>query len=184
MYGVVLAAFLTTGGATPAQDYDALRDLKRSVEQLRRQETATEVEELKQVIADLRMRLVEQRINEVRLAVDEARFEEPWRYGWREWRTAPIALPAPSAGAGNRRAMIYLSAPAGVAVAANGQTINLPTRTESPSFVTPPLEPGRDYYYDFKVTAEKDGKTVTRTKRVTVHPGSVVRLSYADMQAP
>jgi hypothetical protein len=58
MYGVVLAAFLTTGNATPAQDYYSLQDLKRSVEELRKQETDSEVEGLKQVIADLRMRLV------------------------------------------------------------------------------------------------------------------------------
>jgi len=187
MYGVVLAAFLTTGNATPAQDYYSLQDLKRSVEELRKQETDSEVEGLKLVIADLRMRLVEERINEVRLAVEEARFEEPWRHGWHrghEWRTPPIPLPTPATEGGKSRAMIELSVPPGAAVAANGQTISLPAPTSHPTFITPPLEPGQDYYYDFKVTAEHDGKAVTRTKRVTVRPGSVVRLSYADMRTP
>jgi uncharacterized protein (TIGR03000 family) len=187
MYGVVLAAFLTTGNATPAQDYDALRDIKRSVDDLRKQETESEVEGLKQVINDLRMRLVEERINEVRLAVDEARLGGPWHHGWHLWHeghTPPVPLPAPATEGGRSRAMILLNVPAGVAIAANGQNMSLPVPTLHPTFVTPPLEPGRDYYYDFKVTAEQDGKAVTRTKRVTVRPGAVVRLSYADMQTP
>jgi uncharacterized protein (TIGR03000 family) len=75
--------------------------------------------------------------------------------------------------------MICTEVPAGAAVYANDQ--EMPVTSPVLSFVTPELEPGRDYYYDFRVVASRDGKTVTRVKRVTVHPGEVVRMAYADM---
>jgi len=38
-------------------------------------------------------------------------------------------------------------------------------------FVSPPLQPGKDYYYTLKAEIERDGRPVTATQRVAVHAG-------------
>ena len=45
-------------------------------------------------------------------------------------------------------------------------------------FVSPPLAPGRDYTYDFRVSWNRDGREVTSTRRITVHAGDVVNLTF------
>jgi uncharacterized protein (TIGR03000 family) len=44
-------------------------------------------------------------------------------------------------------------------------------------FVSPPLEPGRDYHYDITAEVMRDGKPVTVIKRITVRPGETTRLN-------
>jgi uncharacterized protein (TIGR03000 family) len=39
------------------------------------------------------------------------------------------------------------------------------------SFISPPLQPGRDYLYTLKAEVMRDGKRVERTKDVSVHAG-------------
>jgi uncharacterized protein (TIGR03000 family) len=45
-------------------------------------------------------------------------------------------------------------------------------------FVSPPLEPGRDYSYDVQASWRQDGRDVTHTRRVTIHAGDVVHLTF------
>jgi uncharacterized protein (TIGR03000 family) len=44
-------------------------------------------------------------------------------------------------------------------------------------FASPALEPGRDYFYTLKAEVVRDGKTVTATKRITVHAGEETQVS-------
>ena len=45
-------------------------------------------------------------------------------------------------------------------------------------FVSPPLEPGRAYTYDVQVNWKQDGREVTRNRRITIHAGDVVNLTF------
>jgi uncharacterized protein (TIGR03000 family) len=50
-------------------------------------------------------------------------------------------------------------------------------------FVTPPLEAGSDHFYRFEATVVRDGRNITRVKRVAVRPGATVRLTYEEMES-
>jgi len=45
-------------------------------------------------------------------------------------------------------------------------------------FVSPPIQPGREYTYDLQVSWKQDGREVTRTRQITVHAGDVVNLTF------
>jgi uncharacterized protein (TIGR03000 family) len=45
------------------------------------------------------------------------------------------------------------------------------------TFISPPLEPGRDYEYNLKAEAMRDGQLQVVTKRVTVRPGEETRVT-------
>jgi uncharacterized protein (TIGR03000 family) len=44
-------------------------------------------------------------------------------------------------------------------------------------FVSPPLEPGRNYTYDIQVSWVHGGREVTRNRHITVHAGEVIDLT-------
>jgi uncharacterized protein (TIGR03000 family) len=56
-----------------------------------------------------------------------------------------------------------------------------PRNAVEESFTTPDLEPGRSYQYVFTAEAVRDGKTVTRTKRVTVQAGRMSEADFSEM---
>jgi uncharacterized protein (TIGR03000 family) len=177
MYGIVLTAILTAGGAPVGDTRDAVEDLKRAVEELKKGQTEQRVEELNLLIDGLRQRVVDEKLDEIRRDITDLKREErhlvvplhhhyPWVHRGPAWP---------------RRAVIHLRLPAGATFFINDKEFALPSPI--PTLITPALEPGRDYYYDFKVTVTQDGKTVTRVKRVTVRDGAVVRLAYEEMEA-
>jgi uncharacterized protein (TIGR03000 family) len=46
------------------------------------------------------------------------------------------------------------------------------------AFVSPPVAPGRDFYYQVTAKWQKGGKEVTRTQRITVHAGDVIHVKF------
>jgi uncharacterized protein (TIGR03000 family) len=46
------------------------------------------------------------------------------------------------------------------------------------AFVSPPLAPGRDYVYEVTARWQEGGREVVQTRRVTVHAGDVINLSF------
>ena len=176
MYGMLLATLLTADNAVLSTDiYEDIQELKKSVQEVRQEQSQARVDELQQTITRLRERLLEEKLDELRRDIQALRYEG-MGYPRGAWPVPlmPRALPF------SQRALISLQVPAGVLVSVNDREISLPS--VNPSFVSPTLEPGRDYFYDFKVTLVQDGKTVVRTKRVTVRPGAIVRLNYEDME--
>ena len=183
MYTIVLAAVLTTGNAAPAADiYEDIRDLKREVEGLRKDQSQFRAEALKLVIAGLRQKLTDEKLDELRRDIRDLKNEEVVVPGGVAG-VVPLRMPGVASlePVGNR-AVISLQVPAGATFYVNDKEVAL--LTTNPTFITPPIEPGKDYFYDFKVTVTEDGKAVTRTKRVKVRAGGVVPLNYADMEAP
>lgn len=50
------------------------------------------------------------------------------------------------------------------------------------SFVSPTLEPGKDYYYTLKAEVVRDGKTLVATQRIQVRPGQTTPVNLNDFQ--
>ena len=91
---------------------------------------------------------------------------------------------APRTGLGEGRASGHdcREVPAGANFVVNNKEVPVPA--VNPVFVSPPLEPGKEYFYDCKVaTVLQDGKNVTKIKRVKVRPaGELVRINYEEME--
>jgi uncharacterized protein (TIGR03000 family) len=76
-------------------------------------------------------------------------------------------------------AMVMVKAATDVKVTFNGVATN--RRSEEEVFLTPDLRPGRTYAYQVKAEAYRDGKKVTRTRRVLVRAGTRSRVDFSDM---
>src|SRR5581483_2752699 len=145
-------------------------DLKREVASLREEQTQARVDELKQVIAYLRQRVTDDKLDEIRRDLHMLRHEEAMMH------LHSRAFYMPPADPGLHRATVSVNIPAGAAFTVNSHEIYVPAT--DPVFYTPPLEPGKDYFYDCKVTVTRDGQNVTKSKRVRVRAGETVRINY------
>jgi uncharacterized protein (TIGR03000 family) len=74
---------------------------------------------------------------------------------------------------------VVIRAPTDVRILVDGQETTRNTAEET--FTTPALEPGRTYQYVFKAEAVRDGRTVTRTKRVEVQAGRQSEADFRDL---
>ncbi len=50
------------------------------------------------------------------------------------------------------------------------------------AYVSPPLQPGHEYSYEVKAQWKENGREVTRDRRITVHAGDVVNVSFMEVQ--
>ena len=92
---------------------------------------------------------------------------------------APVA-PVKVAEANTGRVIVQLPADARLYV--DGQVANL---TSTPrTFVTPALQPGRDYYYTLRAEAVRDGQVVADSKRVIVRAGAEARVAFDNLVVP
>jgi uncharacterized protein (TIGR03000 family) len=97
---------------------------------------------------------------------------------------APAPAPAPpkKAAAAADQATVIVQLPADARLYVDGQKADLTSAKRS--FVTPSLEPGRDYYYTIKAEADRDGSTVSRSRRVIIRAGQVARVDFGDLTGP
>lgn len=58
----------------------------------------------------------------------------------------------------------------------------VPMNSETRSFHTPRLQRGREYYYTLRAEVDRDGETMTQTRRVTVAAGRQVRVELNDLR--
>ena len=49
-------------------------------------------------------------------------------------------------------------------------------------FVSPPLQAGHNYIYEVKAQWKENGHKVTRDRRITVHAGDVVNVSFVEAE--
>jgi uncharacterized protein (TIGR03000 family) len=182
MLATVLAAGLTAQGWDGSGDgaRRSIEDLKRAVEQLRKEQHEQQVDELKQKISELRSEKTEQKIDDLRRAVEGHHRHHPWMLSWHHshhrhpGRRMPRAAESPP-----NRAVVTVSVPPGATLFANDKEI--PVSHPGGEFLTPELERGKTYYYDFRVKVSREGRVETRAKRVSVSAGSEARLAYEDM---
>jgi uncharacterized protein (TIGR03000 family) len=77
------------------------------------------------------------------------------------------------------RARLIVTLPADAKLYVDGQPMRTPS--ERRVFHTPQLAPGQYYYYNLRAELVRDGRTITRERRVVVRGGSVTRASFTDM---
>jgi uncharacterized protein (TIGR03000 family) len=76
----------------------------------------------------------------------------------------------------NNTVTLNLTVPADAKIWIEGTPTSLQgTRRQ---FVSPPIQPGDDYTYDFQVSWNQDGREVTNKRQITVHAGDVVNLTF------
>jgi hypothetical protein len=143
MAGTMLATMLAAGLA--AQGWDgsgdgvrrSIEDLKRSVEQLRKQQQEQQVGELKQKISELRSERTDQKIDELRRILEERPRHHPWvvpghRGRWAGWMPRMPRMPR-AAGAPPNRAVVRVSVPRGATLIANDREVPVSSPAASSS---------------------------------------------------
>jgi uncharacterized protein (TIGR03000 family) len=98
--------------------------------------------------------------------------------GLRQAGQSSVALTGGGAAA---RAAVLVRLPADARLYADGRPLRL-TGTER-KFVSPELPTGQEFAYEFKAEYERDGETVSRTKKVAVRPGLTVTVEFGDLSA-
>jgi uncharacterized protein (TIGR03000 family) len=88
-------------------------------------------------------------------------------------RRASISPVGTTAVAQSGQATIILNVPADARVTFNGQATT--SRSTSRTFVTPTLQPDRQYFYDVTAEVDRGGRTVTLSRRIAVRAGQVTR---------
>lgn len=91
-------------------------------------------------------------------------------------------LPAEAADAnGDNKAVLAVRVPADAIVVISDN----PTRQTGPDrlYVTPPLTPGKDYYYEVKATWNEDGQTKTDVRKVYVRAGQRSEVDFTQASA-
>jgi len=78
--------------------------------------------------------------------------------------------------AGNQPVWINVSVPANAQILFG--TDKMAQGGTRRAFVSPPLARGHDYTYDITVKWQQEGREVVRNRRITVHAGDVVNLSF------
>ncbi len=78
-------------------------------------------------------------------------------------------------------ATVVVKAPRDVTVTFNGQETTRSSEVES--FQTPALAPGRTYAYSVKAEVVRDGKKVSRSKRILVRAGGRSRVDFSDLDS-
>jgi uncharacterized protein (TIGR03000 family) len=72
------------------------------------------------------------------------------------------------------QALIVVSLPADAKLTVDGAATS--STSAQRSFVSPPLEQGKEYVYTLKATVVRDGQTLESSKRVSVRPGAESRV--------
>jgi uncharacterized protein (TIGR03000 family) len=94
------------------------------------------------------------------------------------WLANPVApARADTAGTSNQPVEISVRVPAGATIRFDGNA-TAQTGTER-LFFSPPLRPGRDYTYDVRLRWTDGGRTVEKTRRLTVRAGDQIALDYS-----
>ncbi|MFM8275232.1 MAG: TIGR03000 domain-containing protein, partial [Gemmata sp.] len=81
----------------------------------------------------------------------------------------------------SRRATVVVRLPADARLSADGRPLNL-TGAER-RFVSPELPADQEFVYRFKVEYERDGETVSVTKKVPVRAGLTATVEFVDLMA-
>jgi uncharacterized protein (TIGR03000 family) len=78
------------------------------------------------------------------------------------------------------RARVRVDVPADARLYIDGQLMR--TAGRGRTFQTPPLAPGKAYFYDVKVEIDRDGRTMADTQRVVVRAGQMVSADFASLE--
>jgi len=89
--------------------------------------------------------------------------------------------PSESTENGNQIAYVRLQVPADAEVWFDGQWDQKTQQTGSDRlYVTPPLDPNKDYYYEIRARWNDNGREMERTKRLPIHAGDRASLRFGS----
>jgi len=159
------------GGGGGGSTETTLQDLKKSVDDLKKDQAQIRIDALRITADELRRKETDQRVDELRREINEMRRRVP--------PPPPGAVPPPK----NRRELpnpqpgkVFLEMPVDAVVFVND------TRIESASsYLTQPLESGKEYVLNIEAVVARDGQSTSRVKRLSIRGGEEVRLAYQDM---
>jgi uncharacterized protein (TIGR03000 family) len=77
-----------------------------------------------------------------------------------------------------RAARITVSLPADARLYVDN--VFCPLTSATRSFPTPPLEPGREFYYTLRAEVTRDGQTRVQSQRITVGAGRQVNVEFSN----
>jgi uncharacterized protein (TIGR03000 family) len=103
-----------------------------------------------------------------------------YSYGHGYVASAAPVISAPAAGSNAKMAAtVVIKAPADVKITVNGK--ETARRTTEEEFLTPELQVGRSYSYQFSAEATRAGKKLARTERVVVRPGERTVVDFSNL---
>src|SRR5205814_4611871 len=79
------------------------------------------------------------------------------------------------------QALFVVTVPADARLLAEGREI--PGQGPVRTFVSPPLEPGRDYYYDLVIEVDRGGKILRAQESVRFQSGKTANVSFGEPKA-
>ena len=86
-----------------------------------------------------------------------------------------------------KQTMVPTGAKLLIEVPANAKLFIDDTRVEAAAdvqaFHTPPLEPGRDYFYNVRIELMRDGQPLSQTRQIIVRAGQVARADFKDLES-
>ncbi|HEY1378645.1 MAG TPA: TIGR03000 domain-containing protein [Gemmataceae bacterium] len=97
---------------------------------------------------------------------------------------APPTAPMPRLGevqSSANQALFVVTLPGDARLLAEGREI--PGQGAVRTFVSPPLEPGRDYYYDLAIEVDRGGKILRDQQSVRFQAGKTANVSFGEPKA-
>src|SRR5207247_303950 len=80
------------------------------------------------------------------------------------------------------RATVKIDVPEGGKLFVDGRHIETAAGTRR--FQTPPLKPGKTYYYDIRIDIDRNGALASDERRVVVRPGEEVVVAFPRLGQP
>ncbi len=80
----------------------------------------------------------------------------------------------------DRRARVTLQMPVDARLFVDGKAFSLPAQQRT--FRTPPLEPGKRHYYEFKGEVVRNGQVQTEIQKVYVKPGQHLQVDFSRLR--
>lgn len=174
-----------------------LRDLKRSVEALKKEQTQIRIDALKLTADELKRKETDEKINELRRDVNEMRRRLPPPPGGPPPKIRR-ELPPPQSGkvqreipadgqwyatgeAASSPAHITVRLPADARLTVHG--VACPLTSDTRTFDTPALAPGQKYYYLLKAEVVRNGRSIAQTRRIDFRSGERVAVSFENLGA-
>lgn len=185
------------GGGGSAEMTQTLRDLKRSVEALKKEQTQIRIDALKLTADELKRKETDEKINELRRDVNEMRRRLPPPPGGPPPKIRR-ELPPPQSGkvqreipadgqwyatgeAASSPAHITVRLPADARLTVHG--VACPLTSDTRTFDTPALAPGQKYYYLLKAEVVRNGRSIAQTRRIDFRSGERVAVSFENLGA-
>jgi len=171
------------GGGGSAQTSQSLQELRKSLEDLKKDQAQLRIDALKITAEEMRRRETDQKIDELRRDINEMRNRPPAEPPAAVPPKIRRELPPPKSGqvSVDAPARITVRLPADARLTVDG--VDCPLASDTRTFDTPALLPGQKFYYLLRAEVVRDGRTIAQTRRIDFRSGERVIVSFEDLGA-